>query len=77
LVKSLTLKLPADLYRWLAEESRRSGRSKSDLVREALQRRRQKKKVSALDLCGDLAGIVSSGLGDLSTNKKHLEGFGE
>ena len=76
-MKSLTLKIPADLYRWLDAESRRSGRSKSDLVREALQRRQRGKKLSALDLCQDLVGIGNSGLRDLSTNKKYLEGMGE
>ena len=32
--------------------------------------------VSALDVMGNLRGIVRSGLGDLSTNKKHLAGLG-
>jgi hypothetical protein len=28
------------------------------------------------ELAGHLAGSVKSGVGDLSTNKKHMEGFG-
>jgi hypothetical protein len=37
---------------------------------------KRKKFVSAHDLMKDLCGIVRSGVGDLSTNKKHLEGMG-
>ncbi len=32
--------------------------------------------VSALDVMGNLRGIFNSGIGDLSTNKKHLAGLG-
>ena len=34
------------------------------------------KKKTFWELAGHLAGSVKSGVGDLSTNKKHLEGFG-
>lgn len=34
-------------------------------------------KVSAYDLAKQLAGCVESGIGDLSTNKKYLQGFGK
>lgn len=42
------------------------------LVREALAGRR-----SALDLAGESAGKFKKGPKDLSTNKKHLDGFGK
>ena len=32
--------------------------------------------VSALELAGDLVGCLESGIGDLSTNPEHMEGFG-
>ena len=76
-MKTFTLKLPAPVYSWLVEESRQTGRSKSQLVREALEHSRKRKKTpTALDLAADLCGMVESGLRDLSTNKKHLKGFG-
>ncbi len=34
------------------------------------------KKKTFMELAGHLAGSVKSGVGDLSTNKKHMEGFG-
>ena len=34
------------------------------------------KKKTFWELAGHLAGSVKSGVGDLSTNKKHREGFG-
>ena len=35
------------------------------------------KEVSAYDLAKEWAGSVESGIGDLSTNKKYLQGFGK
>jgi len=35
------------------------------------------KKVSAYDLAKEWAGSVESGIGELSTNKKYLQGFGK
>jgi hypothetical protein len=35
-----------------------------------------KKKPSLHDRMKDLCGIVDSGVTDLATNKKHMEGFG-
>ena len=35
------------------------------------------KEVSAYDLAKEWAGSVESGIGDLSTNKKYLQGFGQ
>jgi hypothetical protein len=34
-------------------------------------------EVSAYDLAKEWAGSVESGIGDLSTNKKYLQGFGK
>jgi len=50
-------------------------------VREALEQffngeRTAQRPMSALELAGDLVGCVQ-GPGDLSTNPKYMEGFGE
>jgi hypothetical protein len=37
----------------------------------------ENKEVSAYDLAKEWAGSVDSGIGDLSTNKKYLQGFGK
>ncbi|MGL6280914.1 MAG: DUF2281 domain-containing protein [Microcoleaceae cyanobacterium] len=37
----------------------------------------QEQEVSAYDLAKQWAGSVESGMGDLSTNKKYLQGFGK
>jgi hypothetical protein len=37
----------------------------------------ENQEVSAYDLAKEWAGSVDSGIGDLSTNKKYLQGFGK
>ena len=79
-VTTISLKLPdrlaADLHR-AADEQRRS---RSALIREALAEklaaRRPRKRASIFDLSRDLCGAGKSGLRDLSSNPKHLEGYG-
>lgn len=46
------------------------------LEKELVEKPKAKKFVSAHDLMKDGCGIIRSGIGDLSTNKKHMEGFG-
>ena len=75
-MKTLTVKMPDSLLAWLESEARRANRPKSAIVRDALLRQQQQQGRSALDLAKDLCGSVDSGLGDLSHNKKHLQGFG-
>ena len=75
-VKTLTMKLPDELLRWLEQEAQRAGQPKSTLVREILQERQQRRRPSALDLAADLCGCVQSGVRDLSRNPKYLKGFG-
>jgi len=74
-MKTLTMKLPDGTLSWLEKEAKRANRSKSAFVREILQQHQQRRP-SALDLAGVLCGCVQSKLGDLSHNKKHLQGFG-
>jgi hypothetical protein len=76
-VKTLTVKLPEALAAWLSRRARALGRPQSDLVREALQRAREGSGGSSChDAFGDICGIID-GPRDLSTNPKHLKGFGE
>ena len=72
----MTLKLPETLRRDLEAEAQRRGITKSAVVRdclEAMLRRKQaKKRVSCLDLVGDLVG-TQPGPRDASVNGRYLE----
>lgn len=76
-MKTITVKLPETLATWLSRRARELDRSQSDLVREALQRvSKGTSGVSCHDLFADVCGVID-GPKDLSTNQKHLAGFGE
>ena len=73
----LTLKIPPELAHWLHEQSRATGRPKSEIVREAVERLRVASDGgSALDAAGDAVGRVKSASAELGSNKAHLRGFG-
>jgi len=77
-VKTVSLKMPEELEMQLSEAARRTGRSKSLLVRMALSEflpRRSPSGRSFLARATDLAGCVA-GASDLSTNKRQLRGYG-
>ena len=78
---TLTVKIPPSLDAALAQASVREHMSKSELVRRAvtayLGRAGQRATpVSALDQAGDLVGCFAGGPADLSSNPRHLDGFG-
>lgn len=78
---SLTVKLPDDLYSLLEKETRKAGKTKSEMIRTALKKqltnmKKRKDKVTFLDQARDLCGSIN-GPTDLSTNSKHMEGFGK
>ena len=84
-MKTLSVKLPEPLAKWLASLSRQTRRSRSEIVREALEQQRNgrangskgaRKRVTMADAMADLRGTIS-GPRDLSTNAKYLEGFGK
>ena len=76
-MKTVTVKLPEPLAAWLSRRARELGRPQSDLVREALQRASAGTSgVSCHDLFADVCGVIN-GPKDLSTNQKHMAGFGE
>jgi predicted DNA-binding protein len=77
-VKTISLKIDSNLYSWLEKQSKRLGRSKSAITRDALEQSRHKKDApSCHDLMHDVCGSLRSGVKDLSTNKKYMKGFGE
>jgi hypothetical protein len=63
----------------LAELKKSTGQSESDLVRQGLKLvlKELGRKRSALEVAGHSVGKFKNGPKDLSTNKKHLKGFGE
>lgn len=78
-METLTIKLPADLKHQLEQQAKQSGRSVSELIREAVGEhlRRTRKSTSLYDRTRDLCGSGGSGMPDLATNPDHLKGFGE
>ena len=78
-MKTLSLKLPDALEARLTDRASETGRTKSELVREALVDFFGKENGdgagSCFDLARDLAGCVE-GPRDLSSNPKHLRGYG-
>ena len=80
-MNTISLKMPEPLALELSAAASRRGISKSALVREAIQTflladEATRRQESALTRVADLVGAFS-GPADLSTNKDHLEGFGE
>lgn len=79
-MRTLSLKLPDAIDAKLTAVAKQRRMAKSALAREVLETYLAAgdgpQTLSCLDLAPDLAGCVESGVGDLSYNKKHLEGFG-
>jgi Arc/MetJ-type ribon-helix-helix transcriptional regulator len=80
---TVSVKLSPALASRLTAEARKKRVSKSDLIRDSLQRtltldkNKSARKPTVGDLVGHLMGKLKGGPHDLSTNKKHMEGFGE
>ena len=75
----LTMKIPEALAKRIQATAKKSGKSKSQLVRlaveEYLKNDAEIEKLSFFDLTNDLAGSVE-GPPDLSSNPNHMRGFG-
>ena len=76
-MKMMSLKLPDDLLREVEEEARRTGLTKSQVIRRLVEegfkhKRKAKSPVTCADLAGDLIGSLD-GPPDLSTNRRYLE----
>jgi Arc/MetJ-type ribon-helix-helix transcriptional regulator len=81
-MKTLTVRLPEPLVEEIELESRGRKCSKSDIVRERLQRaaRPARRRASALDAIADLIGSVDGLPADLSARKKRYlktTGYGQ
>lgn len=80
-----TVELSDDLFRRAKAEAALRGRKFKDLVEEGLRQvlgspdsggAGQKRRPTLYDLMKDSIGIANSGVADLATNPKHMEGFG-
>ncbi len=78
-MKTLSLKLPEQLFQKLAHLSEKRRESRSALVREAIETLvsgDSSQNMSCLELAEDLSGCVE-GPEDLSFNKTHMRGYGQ
>lgn len=77
----ITVRVPGELGQRLRHRSRLRGQTESDLVREALESYlgHADGERPAYELAAEagLIGCVSRAPKDLSTNPRHLEGFGK
>jgi hypothetical protein len=77
---TVTVKLPPALAAQLAADARQKRVSKSALIRASLERTysngKSRRQPSLFERTRHLAGSVKGLPTDLSTNKKHMEGFG-
>lgn len=77
-----TIELSDELFRKVKAEAALRGRKLKDLVEEGLRlvlqapRGEEGTKPGLHDLMKDSCGVVDSGVPDLGSNPKHLEGFG-
>ena len=79
-MKTISLKVSRALNQKLAALARQRRTTKSAIIREALEAfcadGGKRRRTSLLDRISDLVGSVE-GPGDLSVNKKYMEGFGQ
>jgi hypothetical protein len=63
----------------LEELKEKTGQSESEIVRHGLQLmvQEQRRRQTALELAGKNVGRFTIGPRDLSSNRKHLDGFGQ
>ena len=82
-MSTLTLELDDSLATRLQSASADRHIAPEQFVRETIERALSEDPdpdqsgPSLRDLMGDAIGCVDSGIGDLATNPKHLEGFGQ
>lgn len=77
----LSVRLPEPLRASLESLVETTGRTESDIARDAIEEYllRHAQPLTCFELAeqAGLIGCVESGKGDLSTNPKHMKGFGE
>jgi Arc/MetJ-type ribon-helix-helix transcriptional regulator len=79
-VPTITCKIPEKMDAELESIIEKRAISKSEFVRQAIERELEEQKkaveLSAYDLMKEACGIIKGGPADLSTNPKHMKGFG-
>ena len=75
-MRTVSFKLPEALDEALSDLARRRGSSRSALVREALEGLAASGRRSVTAVVDELVGPLD-GPADLSTNPKHLSGYGK
>ena len=75
-MRVVSLKLPEQLDDQLTEIAKRRNASRSAILREALQSFARGSRHSVTAAAGELVGSLR-GPRDLSTNTKHMSGYGE
>jgi len=77
----ITVRIPEKLTARLRSRSRAKGTSESNLVREALEdylgRSGDERSAFEIAEAAGIVGIAKNGPKDLSTNRRHLKGFGK
>lgn len=77
---TISLKVPDELVSRMDAVARARQTSRSALLREALEEKlkvaARKAPLSLYERSADLCGMGGSGLGDLASNPKHMDGFG-
>lgn len=80
-MQAISLRLPDPLFFDLMAQVKATAQTQTELVREAiseyLKRKAQPKKISAAEAGARWRGIGKGGPSDLSSNPKHMEGFGQ
>jgi predicted DNA-binding protein len=76
----VVVRLPKPLNARLKGLAKRRRSSKSAVIRDLLETHPSTREASRppalMELAGDLIGSIKGGPTDLSTNKKHMEGYG-
>ncbi len=79
-MRTISIELPISLHERIRIMAEKYSTTEGAIALEALQKHLAKLEeetpVTAYDLAKDFVGIVEDGPPDLSTNKKHMEGYG-
>lgn len=76
-MESMSIKLPRTLSAKVSRLAKRRNVSRTEVVRHALEAYTAADRSSAGGAVGDLKGCLKGLPRDLSTNQKHLKGYGE
>ncbi len=76
-MESMSIKLPRTLSAKVARLAKRRNVSRTEVVRDALEAYTASEGSSAGSAVSDLKGCLKGLARDLSTNQKHLKGYGE